>query len=896
MNPIRMSLLSLGLALLTIDPACPVPISVATVSFSPASLSFSPQVVSPGAAPSAPQTVTLTSTGKLALTISAIDASGQFSQTNDCPASLATGGTCTIQVSFSPNSIGTIMGAITLSSNAIGSPHVVSLMGVGLPPVGFSPASLDFGNAGVNTTSNAQTITLTNNQSAPLGISAIGVSGDYSQTNACPPSIAAGQSCQISIRFKPTFSGAIPGSINVTTDASPGTQPVALSGIGTGSVLSNLSFSHPSLAFGNQEAGTSSTQHAVTLTNKGGTSLTIQSVSASSGYESTDNCEGAMLSPGGTCSINVKFKPDADFAPVSYPGAITIVDSDSTSPQVVGLSGSGVAAITSSPSTLDFGNVLESTTSTSQAIKLTNNHAASEGLAISSSGGFDLSNNSCGSSLSPGASCKTDVTFTSNLAGGSTSGPLNGSVTFTPSSGGFLSPQLVNLKACVTQILLSPPHFDFGAIAQGSSSTETLTVSSPNRTFNVSGVSITGQNPGDFTLSNDTCTSGTTISCNVDVTYTPQASGLRSGVVTITDDDGCSPHQQNVVGGSSAGPFSAYVQVNGMTGGGPATVTSSPSGIDCDMNGGGACSAVFPSGTTVMLTASGTGTHLSAWSGACSGTGTCVLDMDGDKQVTATFVPDPQLIVTIAGSGAGTVTSNPAGITCNVPLNAGTNCVSTFPPGASVTLTATAASGSSFGGWNGGGCSGTGTCTFTSTTSQTITATFNSNSPPDFSLAASTLSPSTVKAGQSATGTVSMNPINGFSGAVTFSCSVQPVRSQGPTCGVTPTSSGATVTVTTTAPSLAQTFSRSSAWFYALWIPLVGLVTCVKRFRRKNGGMLNFVLVGAMLAAVAVQLACGGSTPRHQASSGTPAGSYSINVTGTSGALQHSATFMLTVQ
>jgi ASPM-SPD-2-Hydin domain-containing protein/centrosomal CEP192-like protein/List-Bact-rpt repeat protein len=896
MNPIRMTLFTLAIALFTVDPSCSI--QFATVTLSPGSLTFSPQVVSTGASPSAPQSITVTAGSAKTLTISAIDASGEFSQTNDCPGSLSAGGSCTIQVIFAPNSIGAVTGAITLTSNAIGGPHIVSLIGTGLSPVGFSPATLDFGNVGVNTTSSAQTLTLTNNQNSALGISAIAVSGDYSQTNNCTSSLAAGQSCQISVRFKPTLSGIIPGALSVATDASPGTQPVALTGVGTGSVTSNVSFSSATLAFADQEAGTSSAQKTITLTNKGSSSVTIQSVGVSADYTSTDNCAGAMLSAGGTCSINVIFQPIADFAPVTYPGTVTVVDSDATSPQVIGLNGNGVAAITSTPSTVDFGNVLANTTSAPQNVTFKNNDAATEGIAITPSGGFALGNSTCSSTLPAGKSCKTDIAFTSSLAGGGASGPLNGALTVTPSSGGFLSPQVVNLKACITQLLLSPPRFDFGAVSQGSSSTETLTIYNPNQnSFNVSGIAVTGQNAGDFVLSNDTCTSASTSSCTVDVTYTPQASGLRSGVVTVTDDDGCSPHQENVVGGSSAGPFTAYVAVSSLTGGG--SVTSNPAGITCDASGGTSCSAAFASGTTVTLTAAGAtsqpGTHLSAWSGACSGSGTCTLGMDGDKQVTATFVPDPQLIVAITGSGAGSVVSSPAGITCDVPVNGGTNCVSTFPPGASVKLTATAASGSTFGGWSGGGCSGMGTCTFTSSASQTITATFSSLNPPDFSLTASALSPATVKAGQSATGTVRMNSINGFNGTITFSCSVQPARSQGPTCSVTPTASGATVTIATTAPSHAQTFSHSSIWFYAVWIPFAGLVRLRKKFRNENGAMLQFVVVAILLGAVAAQVACGGGATKNT-SGGTPAGNYTIGVTGTSGALQHSTKLTLTVQ
>src|SRR5262249_4991527 len=74
------------------------------------------------------------------------------------------------------------------------------------------------------------------------------------------------------------------------------------------------------------------------------------------------------------------------------------------------------------------------------------------------------------------------------------------------------------------------------------------------------------------------------------------------------------------------------------------------------------------------------------------------------------FPTSPQtLTVTLAGTGSGTVTSSPAGISCP-----GT-CSAAFGSGTSVTLTATAASGSTFAGWSGAGCSGTGPCTVSMT-------------------------------------------------------------------------------------------------------------------------------------------------------------------------------------
>ncbi|CAK0752417.1 conserved exported hypothetical protein [Gammaproteobacteria bacterium] len=91
------------------------------------------------------------------------------------------------------------------------------------------------------------------------------------------------------------------------------------------------------------------------------------------------------------------------------------------------------------------------------------------------------------------------------------------------------------------------------------------------------------------------------------------------------------------------------------------------------------------------------------------------------------------------GTGSGTVTSNPTGINC------GSDCSENYANGTSVTLTATAETGSTFAGWSGGGCSGTGTCTVTMNATTTVTATFD---PSVYSL-------NVVKSGN---GTVSSTP------------------------------------------------------------------------------------------------------------------------------------------
>jgi Divergent InlB B-repeat domain len=161
-------------------------------------------------------------------------------------------------------------------------------------------------------------------------------------------------------------------------------------------------------------------------------------------------------------------------------------------------------------------------------------------------------------------------------------------------------------------------------------------------------------------------------------------------------------------------------------GSGSGIVTSSPAGIEC----GPHCSAGFEERTEVTLTATAAaGSTFAGWTGGgCSGTDVCVVKMESDITVTATFEAEPLpmfvLKVKKAGSGSGTVVSSPEGIEC------GSECSTELEEGTKIKLTAVPASGSTFAGWTGGGCAGTGACTVTIAANTTVTATFDEAGPP----------------------------------------------------------------------------------------------------------------------------------------------------------------------
>ncbi len=211
------------------------------VMLSRISLSFAAQNVG---TTSAAQSFTLTSSGSAPLNITSIAItgtnSGDFALASGttCPqtgGTLAVGANCTLSITFTPSGTGGRSAAVTITDNAGGSPHTVSLTGTGAQPgpaVSLSPASLSFSGQNVGTTSSAQSVTLSNTGTAPLTIASLNPSGDFALTSTCGTSVAPRASCAINVTFTPTTGGTRTGSITISDNAPGSPQTVALSGTG----------------------------------------------------------------------------------------------------------------------------------------------------------------------------------------------------------------------------------------------------------------------------------------------------------------------------------------------------------------------------------------------------------------------------------------------------------------------------------------------------------------------------------------------------------------------------------------------------------------------------------------------------------------------------------------
>jgi hypothetical protein len=301
----------------------------------------------------------------------------------------------------------------------------------------------------------------------------------------------------------------------------------------------------------------------------------------------------------------------------------------------VSLSGTGIApGVNLTPSSLTFAAQNVGTTSAVQTVTLSNNGTATLSITkIATSGDFAQTNN-CGTTLAPNASCTINVTFTPTAIGSRT-----GALSVTDNASG--SPQSVSLSGTgvAPLVCLSPAIINFAGHNVGTSSTLSVMLTNcGNAALVITSITATG----DFSQSNNCVgTLAVNASCVINVTFTPTTTGLRTGVLSLTDNAPGSPQSVGLSGtGTTPGASLS-----------PPSLTFGPQGV-----------GTTSPAQTVTLTNSGTGpltiTNI-AISGDFAQTNTCgnTLAAGASCPIQVTFTP------TTTGTRTGTlsVTDNAAG-------------------------------------------------------------------------------------------------------------------------------------------------------------------------------------------------------------------------------------------
>lgn len=304
------------------DPSSPQVVQLSgtgtNVLLSPALLSFGTETVG---SQSAAKTATLTNEGTAPVTINSITATPDYQVTNTCGSSLPAQGQCTLAVVFKPTTTGKRYGPLTVNTSDAGSPMIVNMTGVG-SEVSLSPSTINFGNEPVGSASQGRNVTLTNKGTTPLAINSITFVGDsnhqpvedtadFSQTNTCGSTVAAGKSCKITVVFSPAAFGSRSATLNISDAYADSPQQMNLSGTGVASL------NHP-VPFLDEVSPPSGTVGSASL------SLTVYGTGFTSG--STVDWNGTALATTYVSSYSLQTTVPAPLLAQAGTARVTVVD------------------------------------------------------------------------------------------------------------------------------------------------------------------------------------------------------------------------------------------------------------------------------------------------------------------------------------------------------------------------------------------------------------------------------------------------------------------------------------------------------------------------------------------------------------------------------------------
>jgi hypothetical protein len=560
--------------------------SLPSVYFNVGRVNFLPVAVGTS---SVPQPVALFNGGEANLAISGIAVAGvnaaDFSVIGGAACigpAIGSTSMCSFEVGFTPSTSSPEVATVTVSDNAPGSPQVLELVAAGEPSVAtISPTALDFGNQPENSTSPAQTITLTNSGSQSLTVANIVEGGpDAAQFGivaggGAPGSavcqagfaLAPQSSCVIRFAFDPNAARAFNAEVDFfynSQQASNTEQIVKLTGVGT-ATAPIASLAPPSLVFGNQNVGSRSVAQTVSLMNQGSATLDISGI-ALSGTNASDfviatvgtTCPvaGGTVIVQATCTLAVQLAPQSAG---TKNASLSFTDNAAGSPQQIALSGTATAppSLQVSPSSLTFAAQSDGISSTPQNITISNSGGAAagiSGIAISGTNAGDFSSPATctPNPVPPAGSCQIGVTF----APAATALGIRTATLGVP--GG--NPATVSLSGTATQSAISvPTGVNFGsqlAGGAGGSPQPIVVTNSSSGPFagalTIASVARTGSNSGDFALASDSCTGASTPpgeTCTIQLAFKPMQSaacgangGVRSAALSLNDNAPGSPH------------------------------------------------------------------------------------------------------------------------------------------------------------------------------------------------------------------------------------------------------------------------------------------------------------------------------------------------------------------
>jgi hypothetical protein len=481
-------------------------------------------------------TVTATNSGSAAVTVdSATVSNSNFAVTAPSfPATIAAGQSATLSVAFTPNAVGSFTATVTIASNASDATATISLSGAGIAAgqLASSPSTDVFGSVTVGSQKSiSETVTNTGGTSITISQATISGTGFSLSGITTPVTISAGQSTTFTVSFAPQAAGAASGHVTLTSNAPNPTLTISLSG--TGIAPGQLSSSPSSKAFGSVTVGRQQSS-SETVTNTGGTSVTISQAAASgTGFSLSGLTTPTTLAAGQSATFTLAFAPQATG---SASGNVILTSNGANPTLTIPLSGTGVAAgqLASSPSSEDFGSVTVGTQQTSlETVTNTGGSSVNISQVTVTGTGFTVSGITAPMTLTAGQSAIFTLAFTPQTASA-----VSGSVKITSNAS---NPTLtISLSGTGTasqsgQLSVTPATLALGNVVVGQSGT-----ASGSLTASGGSVTVTGASTNNSAFSVGGLSLPVTIpsgqSAAFTITFSPQTAAAASATLTITSN------------------------------------------------------------------------------------------------------------------------------------------------------------------------------------------------------------------------------------------------------------------------------------------------------------------------------------------------------------------------
>jgi hypothetical protein len=404
----------------------------------------------------------------------------------------------------------------------------------------FTPPNLRFGAIAVGQTETLLvTVSNTGQTSATVSGIAVGNSEFTTSSLSLPLVLSAGQSVDLRVTFTPTTIGWTGGMIKFFSNASTAHLNVE----GTGENSEPVTARPSMVSFGQIAVGATSTVPVV-LTNARSWQVTLSSLQTSgSGFSITGPTLPLALGVGQSVTVNVAFTPQSAGTAggsllVSGPGLAIPLTGTGTAP-TAHATPAVPGQLTANPASLAFGSAqVGSRLTLMESLTNTGGSSVTISQATATGTGFSISGLNVPLVLNPGASVTFSAVFAPQSAVNATGGITVGS----NASNSTLTVSLSGAGTAQGQLTLIPTALNFGNATVGTSVSQTSSLSAGGASVTVSSASLSS---AEFSLTGISfpVTIAAGQSVPVTMTFSPQASGSASGVLSVASNASNAPTQ-----------------------------------------------------------------------------------------------------------------------------------------------------------------------------------------------------------------------------------------------------------------------------------------------------------------------------------------------------------------